>query len=388
MTESTAPQPATTSAPPPRRKRGKLASFALKLGLLGAGLFIAALLVEAVVLVFVGEQPKFPRHVVGAPWGLRYNQPNAHYRHKSADVEVYFDINAQGMRAPRDFPYAKPPGVKRILSLGDSFTMGYEVSMEDCFNSVLERDLNKAGYKVEVMNCGVSGYSNAEECLYVERELLKYDPDIVMVSFFPNDLVDNIRAGLFRLEDGKLAGGEGNYIPGGRLGNFVNSNWLLGLLSERSNAFVLIKERMNVIVKQRVVEQNQKNVGVAASASAPQSSSEVDPEVRAQQKLCAAIFERLYADCRARNIPLLIHSIPWLAQDSSGRLLDMFPLQDFDTTRPGILFVPAKAELDPYVGKELLYWTRSHWHWTPFCHAKAGDALARAIIDGGLLKQP
>jgi len=371
---------------PPAKKRSRARSVLKKLGLLAASLIVAALLVEVAVLIFAGEQPKFPRRVVGAPWGLRYNEPGATYRHKSADISVTFTINRQGMRDSRDFAYAKPSGVKRIVSLGDSFTIGYEVDADKSFNAILESELNAAGIKAEVLNCGVSGYSNAEECLYAERELFKYDPDIVMVSFFPNDLVDNIRAGLFRLEDGKLTGGEGNYIPGGKLGNFVNSNWLLSLLSERSNAFVLIKERLNVMVKKRVVEQNEKNVGVAGQAAASGAAPDAGPEVLEQQKLCAAIFERLYAACRAKGVQLVIHSIPWRAQDGSERLLDLFPLDQFDVNRPGLTFIPAKPELDPFVGKELLYFTRSHWHWTPFCHDKAGKLIAKVVIDKGLLK--
>lgn len=377
-TPGAAPAPGAAARP----RRSRLASLVRKLGLLVASCVVAALLVEAVVLLVVGEQPKFPRRVVGAPWGLRYNEPGARYRHKSADVTVHFAINHQGMRADHDVPYQKAAGVKRIVSLGDSFTIGYEVEADKTFNAVLERDLNAAGIKTEVLNCGVSGFSNAEECLYLERELLKYDPDLVLVSFFPNDLVDNVRSGLFRLDAGRLAGGEGVYVPGGRLGNFVNTNPVLNILSEYSNAFVLVKERLNVMVKRRVVEQNQQNVGVAVTTDQAGGADKADPAVLEQQRLCAAIFERLYDTCRARNIPLVVQSIPWQVE---GTLVDLFPADLFDTSRPGLLLVRAKPELDPHVGRELLYHTRSHWHWTPFCHEKAGTALARAILDRGLL---
>ncbi|MEZ4290376.1 MAG: hypothetical protein R3E53_07505 [Myxococcota bacterium] len=52
---------------------------------------------------------------------------------------------------------------------------------------MLEQELRRAGLQVEVLNAGVSGYSNAEALLYLERELLKYDPDLVLLSFFAND---------------------------------------------------------------------------------------------------------------------------------------------------------------------------------------------------------
>ncbi len=75
------------------------------------GIAIAAGIAELGVLALFGEQVKFPRHVVGAPFGVRINEPGAVYRHKSADVNVWFRINGEGMRADRDYPRAKPSGV-------------------------------------------------------------------------------------------------------------------------------------------------------------------------------------------------------------------------------------------------------------------------------------
>ena len=155
-----------------------------------------SLLGELAIRLVLGEQPKFARHVVRAPWGIRYNDPSSRYRHRSADVDVEFAINRQGMRCDHDVEHAKPAGRRRIVSLGDSFTIGYEVAATETFSSVLEARLRAAGLDVEVLNCGVSGFSNAEECLYLERELLNYSPDLVLVSFFDNDLDDNIRTGL------------------------------------------------------------------------------------------------------------------------------------------------------------------------------------------------
>ena len=59
----------------------------------------------------------------------------------------------------------KPDGVGRIISLGDSFTIGYEADVDQTFSAVLERELRKPGHDVEVLNAGVSGFSNAEEVM-------------------------------------------------------------------------------------------------------------------------------------------------------------------------------------------------------------------------------
>jgi lysophospholipase L1-like esterase len=348
---------------------------------------VSLALLEVGVRVFVGEQPKFPRRVVGAPFGLRINEPNARYRHASADVDVEFRINGQGLRADRDYPYAKPPGVFRIVSLGDSYTVGYEVEHEETFAQVLERELAARGFAVEVLNAGVSGYSTAEQVLYLERELVRYEPDVVLVSFYGNDLVDNSRTGLFRLEDGVLVEAAHDYVPGGGTADFLNTNPVFNFLSERSDAFVLGKEVVTQLAKRRMVEENVTNLDQAVDA--PPAGSGPSPVVAAQRRLAAALFERFYQQTRERGIPLVIQSIPTAVyRGDEMRLVELFPLAEFDVRRPGLHFLATKPLLDPEVGRTLLYYTRSHGHWTPASHRIAGEALARLIADQGLLGAP
>jgi lysophospholipase L1-like esterase len=354
----------------------------------GAGLLVGCLLSELLVLTIAGEQPKFPRHVVRAPWGLRYNDPGSSYRHKSADITTYFSINREGMRSDRDFTYEKTPGVIRIVSLGDSFTIGFEVDLEQCFSSVLERELRDAGLDVEVLNAGVSGYSNAEELLYLERELIKYAPDLVLLSFYGNDVEENVRTNLFGVEEGRLVARNPEYVPGGTLANYLNTNGLFNLLSERSNAFALLTERLTDMIKRDAIEDVDARVLMAGETEGGTAQRRNDPSA----ELTAAIFERLYAFLRLRNIPLVIQSIPVPAQalppgatHGPGKMVDLFPLDRFDVHRPGLYFVSAKEFLQASSDTHLLYWTRSHVHWTPFSHAASGRRLAELILREQLL---
>ena len=346
-----------------------------------ASTLFACLLSEGLVLLLCGEQPKFPRHVVGAEFGVRINEPGAEYRHQSADVSVAFRINQQGMRADRDYRYEKAPDVQRILSLGDSFTVGYEVEFEDCFSSVLEADLRDRGYAVEVLNAGVSGYSNAEACVYLERELVKYEPDLILISFFGNDLIDNVRSNLFRVEDGQLLPAADQYIPVGKVGDFLNTNVVFNALSEYSNAFVLTKEWATHMVKRQMLQQNAEHVIAAGDRDVLSQRQEYE------QLLTAKIFERLHGLAQERGIPLVIHSIPTWSQ-SKEALVEMFPLDLFDPEKNRVTFLSSKELLEPFVGQQLLYWKRSHGHWTPFCHNLAGRELARLIHDRSLLQSP
>jgi len=355
--------------------------------LVSLGLF--ALVFEVGVLLAVGEQPKFPRHVVGAEFGVRVNEPDAHYRHKSPDGTWWFEINSRGLRDTREFAYEKPPGVKRIVSLGDSFTAGYEVDADQTFSSILERTLREAGHDVEVLNAGVSGYSNAEALVYLERELLRYDPDVVLISFFANDLVDNLRTGLFALDaGGDLEQLQDAYVPAGFLGNFLNTNPVFNWLSGYSNSFVFTKERVTHIVKRQLVAQNLANVADATDEAplAAQAPQAVDDDATPEQTLAVAIFDRLYEMTRARGIPFVIQSIPIPVGETDGELIEVFPLDHFDLDREGLHFVSMQQTLSKLASRERLYHRKSHGHWTPASHLASGQAIAGVVLGESLLE--
>jgi hypothetical protein len=340
--------------------------------LLCIGLFVGLLMAEALVLSTVGEQAKFPRRVVGAPWGVRYNEPGAEYRHSSRDGTWYFKINKQGMRAEHDYPYEKPPGVQRIVVVGDSFAVGYEVDLSQTFAMVLERELAARNLNVQVLNAGVSGYSTAEAALYLERELIKYQPDVVVSSFYENDFGDNVRTDLFRLNGNTLTAAADSYVPAGGFGNFVNTSVVFNLLSERSNAFVLVKERLTLIVKRTMEMWNQRAV------ESPNQVQESDNRRDYERRLLAAIVDRMYAFLHARNIALVILSIP--EPDIRSELIESFPSDLVDFTRPGLEFVSGKQAISPLEKTHALYNRFSMNHWTPIAHEAAGKALAGSSL--------
>ncbi len=341
-----------------------------------AGVVVFALVLELLVTAVFGTQVRFPRRVVDGGFGVRVNEPGASYRHVSPDVDVAFRINARGLRADRDYEYAKPAGVRRVVTVGDSFTVGYEVEVEECFSSVLERELEAQGRAVEVLNAGVSGYSNAEALVYLERELLKYEPDVVVLTFFNNDLVDNVRTKLFRLnDDGSVERLGAGYIPLGGIGDFLNTNTVFNALSERSNAFALLLEETTHVFKRKAVRENRENMNLDASRT--------DARYRDQKRLAAGILDHLYAMLHERGVTLVVQSIPLFKPTSAdgleGQLLDAFPYDDFDSERDGLELVKSVTFLAPLLGVEPLYHLRSHMHWTPRTHELSGQALARVV---------
>ncbi|MHC4943566.1 MAG: SGNH/GDSL hydrolase family protein [Planctomycetota bacterium] len=116
------------------------------------------------------EFPDDPRGYFGERCGLEYV------------------INSTGAR---DFEYTrtKPDGMFRIIFLGDSFTFGTGVRLEDTFVNQVERLLNPAGeeQKVQAINFGVPGYDTREEVLLLEYKCPKFSPDLVVMVMFLND---------------------------------------------------------------------------------------------------------------------------------------------------------------------------------------------------------
>ncbi len=107
---------------------------------------------------------------------------------KSSEFDVQVSFNSKGTRGP-ERGYSKPPGVYRILVVGDSFSEGATVAFESLFSHVLEAKLSEDGKRnCEVINAGVAAYSTDQELLYFANEGRKYKPDLTVLVFCFNDV--------------------------------------------------------------------------------------------------------------------------------------------------------------------------------------------------------
>ena len=99
------------------------------------------------------------------------------------------EINSIGLRSD-EVEIPKPKGTFRILVLGDSVTFGFGVAQDKAFPSRLQAILKKKMRRVEVINAGVSGYTAYNEVEYYLSEGRKLAPDVVIVGFCLNDVVN------------------------------------------------------------------------------------------------------------------------------------------------------------------------------------------------------
>jgi len=95
--------------------------------------------------------------------------------------------NSLGLR-DRDFAIPKPPGVARVVVLGDSFTWGVGLDVEESLPKVLETELAARGARVEVVNAAVPGCNTVQELMLLQTTGLRYQPDLVVVIYNLNDI--------------------------------------------------------------------------------------------------------------------------------------------------------------------------------------------------------
>lgn len=114
--------------------------------------------------------------------------PNLKVHRSTREYDVTFEMNALGLRGdPMDSP-GKPAGTLRVLMLGDSFVQGYTVSRDDLFVDILARWWKSEGRAVDVINAGTEGYSTDQEALWLAGPGRAFQPDVVLLFPYENDL--------------------------------------------------------------------------------------------------------------------------------------------------------------------------------------------------------
>lgn len=112
----------------------------------------------------------------------------------TSEGKAYFKINSAGIHDD-EHSTVKPPNTFRIVALGDSMTEGRQVKIEETFSSVIERVLKKCpaleGKDIETINFGVAGYGTAQQLLTLRHRAWEYEPNVVLLTYFANDLTDN-----------------------------------------------------------------------------------------------------------------------------------------------------------------------------------------------------
>jgi lysophospholipase L1-like esterase len=300
-------------------------------------------------------------------WKLR---PGA--RDVWGDVPV--EINAKGLRGP-ELDYEKPAGVRRILYLGDSVTFGFKLaSHAQTFPYLAEPILERGiGGEIETINAGVGGYSPWQQRRFLETEGIRYDPDLVVLCFVLNDVVEKFELARF--------GGSGR---GYQLAHTARS-WTERVLSHTAIG------RFGMRWQARLRYGEDLPAGAAALETLEVQTLAVAPhneKVRLAWEITLANVEEIVAFCESRKLPLIVVAFPYAFQFQNAELLaaPQRRLRQFASERgvPLIDLLPIfetrrKADRQETPEAFFLDWS----HLSAEGHRMAAEAIAETLLHAG-----
>lgn len=135
--------------------------------------FVLLQLLDATARPFLKE-PEWPSPYVGLIFS-----PNQVDEHEMLNFSCTYRINALGFR-DREFAPQKSTHI-RALAIGDSFTYGWGVNLEDAWCKRLEANLRRQGIDIEILNMGKPGAGPRDYYRIAECAVPRLKPDLVIV---------------------------------------------------------------------------------------------------------------------------------------------------------------------------------------------------------------
>jgi lysophospholipase L1-like esterase len=306
-------------------------------------------------------------------WRMR---PNAEVQWGDVTVRS----NGKGLRGP-ELDYQKPPGVFRILYLGDSVTFGfllekYEYTFPFLVETLLESSTDR---EIETVNAGVGGYSPWQEHVYLVKEGIHYQPDLVVVSFVLNDVTEKFQLVRFGGSDESYQLTQSYYS---RLDYLLARS---GLAYQVRNFARKLKARRKLGADLQLGAIKQQALNVETLMKNPEQEN-----VKISWRITLQNLQRIVDFCRQRDVPLLLVIFPFKVQleDPTGLSAPQRTLTDYaaDNGIPFIDLLPVYSARVTNVGHSPDRIFIDYDHPTPLGSRIAADAIARRIQESGWLR--
>jgi hypothetical protein len=159
--------------------------------LLGGAALAALAALEVALRLASYSTPQLHQLDVELGWSLRANKSGSY---AAQDGRIGVAINSAGFR-DREHLLDKPDPVYRIAVLGDEYSEAMGIALRDTWWWRLELELQRCDFQpgklVEVLNFGVAGYGTAQELVLLQRTAMRYAPDLVLLQFSADDVIDN-----------------------------------------------------------------------------------------------------------------------------------------------------------------------------------------------------
>ena len=178
----------------------KSGAFIALIGLSLVGFLLSSVLVVEGVFALAGIGEELIRKD-DAVLGFRHRPNKAVTWRREGFSKTAF--NSDGL-----FEEVKPgahPGIYRVVVFGDSMVEGLQEPQDQGFVKLLEKELQgELPVKLQMVNCGVFGYSTVQACLYADEVINKYKPDLVLFGYDTRDMAESIETWV---PSGKSLGG-------------------------------------------------------------------------------------------------------------------------------------------------------------------------------------
>ncbi|HEX7614612.1 MAG TPA: GDSL-type esterase/lipase family protein [Thermoanaerobaculia bacterium] len=323
-------------------------------------------------------------------WTLR---PNIAGLRSDEPWQASVRTNALGFRD--DEHAGKDSGIIRVAVLGDSFVFGSGVGQGEVLTQRLAARL---GPSFEVVNLGVPGYGTDQALLTLRRWGPRLSPDVVLVGFFWNDVMENASSEIyamekprFVLENGGKKGDQDGALtlvpPGASHGHSAFAR-LDAVLAGRSHLWSLARRAFGVADGRGEPEERPVMVDLSLRAAPPSRSAEfeltwalLDAVAREARALGAAplvftVPPRFLVDDAVKEKVLRIYGLGPEALDPDG----FFRVKQACTRRnvPVVDLLPAFRDATR-AGERLFLATGIHW--SAAGHALAARSLEAAVRD-------
>ncbi len=122
------------------------------------------------------------------------HNPNLPFVHRKNIIKnlygVEFITDENGFRIGKD--QEEKIGTRKILFLGDSFTVGWGVSFDSTISNLVE-GFFETSTNIESINMGCGNYNTIMEVELFKQKGISLKPEIAILSFYINDLEDTPR---------------------------------------------------------------------------------------------------------------------------------------------------------------------------------------------------
>ena len=327
-------------------------------------------------------------------------EPETEWRHVTRNFDVQVRTNSLGLRGP-EVVVPKPADRYRVLVLGDSFTFGWGVELEEVWHARMARELAAAdGRTIEIVDAGVPGWCPLQQFVFLEQRGLELQPDLVLWQLCSNDPLDMERPEL-ELDARRLPVSITAEPP--LSAGLLKAEWIEGIeqldpaVRERIESEYRagrIDPVLKEIAKQADVRRRERAGGVPQGPIAALPVEEIARGLRTGPEFCVRYVDHLVAaaraDCEQRGLPLRVllaqargpARAPGDSDDGVGALRAWAAQQ-----APQVLDT---AELVTEEQAAEFYFNRDP-HWAATAQPIVAEAVARWLADDrtlGLTRRP